>query len=55
MRKNLRYTVPLAQRLERGSYEPDVAGSSPAWDKKFRKSAWDKTLTYNPNVTMALS
>ena len=27
--------VPLAQRLERGSYEPAVAGSIPAWDSIF--------------------
>ena len=27
--------VPLAQRLERGSYEPAVAGSIPAWDSTF--------------------
>ena len=25
--------VPLAQWLERRSYEPDVAGSNPAWNK----------------------
>ena len=26
------YVVPLAQWLERRSYEPDVAGSNPAWN-----------------------
>ena len=29
--------VPLAQWLERRSYEPDVAGSNPAWNIRNRE------------------
>ena len=34
------FFVLLAQGLERGSYEPDVTGSIPVWDKW--GVAWDK-------------
>ena len=32
IQRKMCYQVPLAQWLERRSYEPDVAGSNPAWN-----------------------